>query len=330
MCVIMIAGKVRPTEEMVRRAWDSNKDGFGIAYWDKGEVVWEKGVMEVEKAVELCEKTPLPYVAHWRVASIGGVKPSLTHPFEVSAKVNLALKGRTKVGVLFHNGHWAPWNEKVLDAAIYSNTKLPSGSDWSDSRGMAFLVHIYGPEVMNLLTTQKGVFVTPKMFDIFTGPGWEKINEVWCSNDYFWLGRRSTHTTYHGRICSVGRCREKAQTGKDICSGCEAERKSKAATIANETSGVGQSQPTAQTQATAVAVATGGSAGPLVKTLSMSEVEAFYRGGIISKNTLKKYRKAYADNQDRHPKRQQRALLQMRDLSEEIAERLIQGAGPVN
>jgi hypothetical protein len=327
MCVIMLASNTRPTEDMVKRGWDSNKDGAGIAWREKNQVVWEKGIMEIDRVKELCASVPLPYVVHFRVASIGGVKPSLTHPFTVGPDVDLALKGRTEGAVLFHNGHWGDWHSKALDAAIHSNSRVPEGSDWSDSRAMAWLIHIYGPGIMELLHSQKGVLMYPKKFNIFTGNGWDKINDVWCSNDYFWAGRRPVHNNYqsYGRLCSVGKCTERVHGGKDVCHKCEAAQKAAAETIAKE----GDTKSTSSVGQSAVAIVTGGSSGPLVKMFSMPEVENFYKGSMISKSTLKKYRKAHGGSHQTGNKGQ-RALTQMRELSEEIAERLMNTAGSPN
>src|SRR3954466_11624310 len=101
--------------------------------------------------------------------------------------------------------------------------------------------------------------MTPRKFNIFTGNGWDKINEVWCSNDYFWRGRgyRNNHTGYK-RLCSVGRCTSNAQAGKDTCEKCEGERKAQAEEVAGEKS-VGQSRETST-----VGIATGGTSRPLV------------------------------------------------------------------
>lgn len=323
MCVIMLVNGTRPTEEMIDRAWNSNKDGAGIAWREKDEVVWEKGIMKVERIQELCAKVPTPYVVHFRVASVGGVKESLTHPFLVSPDANLALKGRTKDAVLFHNGHWGAWNEKALDAAIHSNNKVPPGSDWSDSRAMAWLIHIYGPGVMELLTTQKGVLMTPRKFNIFTGNGWEKINDVWCSNDYFWGGRRFNNSNQsYGRMCSIGKCTNRVTGNKDVCDSCAKERQEAAKEIGKEgesKSSVGQSHST-------LSIVGGGNAnGPLAKMFSMAEVESFYKTKAISKSTLKKYRKAHGASGEKG-NRGLRALKQMRELSIDIAERLMTGS----
>jgi hypothetical protein len=335
MCVIMIAGKVRPTEEMIDRAWDHNKHGAGVAWQEKDrkgelEIVYEKGIMEIARIKELCAKLPLPYVVHFRVASVGGVKPELTHPFPITEDVQLDLKGRTKGGVLFHNGHWTPWNEKALDAAIHSNRVIPAGSEWSDSRAMAWMTYIYGPGFMELLTNQKGVIMTPGDLEVYTGSGWEKINNVWCSNDYFWSGRRWAghhqnhnyqHNTGYNKMCSLGKCTRPRQEGKNMCKECEAE-----ATGAKEgdspSSSVGQSQPST------VDIVTGG-ASPFKEPFTLAQVEGLAKQGICSKSQLKKYRKANGNRMEKG-NRGLRARKQMQELTTAISERWIQHGGIKN
>lgn len=328
MCVIMLASAVRPTEEMITRAWDHNKDGAGIAWREKDEVVWQKGVMKLDEIQELCLKTPLPYVAHFRVASVGGVKDTLTHPFQVSLEARLDLKGRTKGAVLFHNGHWSQWNDKLIDAIIHSNNQAPEGSDWSDSRAMAWMVKVYGAGFMELLTTQKGVLMTPKKFNVFTGNGWDKINNVWCSNDFFWVGRRysGTQNQSYSRLCSVGRCTNKPMPGRDICHSCDKQRKDAADTIAKE--GDSTSNTVGQSTSAVELIKGGPTDGPLEKILTLEDVEGFYRNKMLSRNKLKAFRKLY---NSRHEKgnRGLRALTRLRELSEDIAQSLIE-TGSVN
>lgn len=323
MCVIMIATKTRPTEEMIEKAWRQNSDGAGIAWREGDHVVWEKGIMQLDKIKALCARVPLQYVAHFRVASVGGVKESLTHPFLVGLEAKLDLKGRTKGAVLFHNGHWGAWNDKVLEAAIHSNNKLPVGADWSDSRAMAYLVSIYGPGLMDVLTGQKGVLMAPEGLKIFTGQsGWDKINDVWCSNDYFWSRTGGFHrgaennNNHYRTMCSVGRCTKPRQEGKTMCTDCETEIEAKKA-VKTDTS-VGQSQ---------VEIVTGAKGrGPLAKTFTMAEVEAYYKAKVISKSAMKKYRKAHESCLEPGNKGI-RANKQLVELSASIAERLMSQVG---
>jgi hypothetical protein len=330
MCVIMIAGKERPTVEMVERGWNHNKDGAGIAWRERNdrgevEVVFQKGVMELPEIQELCKNVPLPYVVHFRVASCGGVSPELTHPFIVSKDVRLELVGRTKGGVLFHNGHWGPWNEKAIDAAIHSNTKVPPGTKWSDSRAMAWMTYLYGPGFMELLTSQKGVLMTPANTQVFLGSGWDKINNVWCSNDYFWNVRKgwttgNHHTAYRNRLCSAGKCTTEAQPGKMMCKSCEDELEKKQP-AGSAVTGVGQS---------AISIVTGGAdRGPLMNVFTMAEVETYHKVKAISKSLLKKYRKAHG-GQHQKGNAGDRAKRQLRKLTVEIAEKLVEEAGSMH
>ncbi len=148
MCVIAIAQTKRPSEEMIRKMWRHNDDGFGIAYRapltqgkNKGKlgVFWQKGVEKLENAIKLCNEVPLPYVAHFRIASQGGIDPNLTHPFPVDTDVSLALKGQTLGSVLFHNGDWTGWRHQIL----IPGRPLPKGDKMSDTRAMFALYGHY-------------------------------------------------------------------------------------------------------------------------------------------------------------------------------------------
>lgn len=211
MCVIFWVNKERPTQGMVEKAFDHNDDGAGIAHRtvnDAGEPVveWKKG-LDVKQMIELCATLPIPYIAHFRIASIGGIRDSLTHPFPITRSGSLALSGQTKGYVLFHNGHWKEWNAHCLQAAGARDAdgkviQIPMGR-WSDTRAMAWLCSIYGPGFMEFLPDQKGIIFGPKDMQIFDGNGWEKIKVnssgdfVWCSNDYFMKGQTVSGSGEH-------------------------------------------------------------------------------------------------------------------------------------
>ena len=234
---------------MIEKAFDHNADGAGIAYRKTNKdgedvVYWNKG-LGVNEIVEACAEAPLPFIAHFRIASIGGVSPLLTHPFPINRNGSLALEGETKGYVLFHNGHWKEWNDYCLRATNARDVdgkliQVPMGR-WSDTRAMAWLCAIHGPGFMNFLPEQKGIIFGPKDMQIFDGNGWDKIELggkdefVWCSNSFFMKGQKVSgqqmihqpgrHTTYpphvhgqtpgrgagaNGRFCRYG-------IGKDCC-----------------------------------------------------------------------------------------------------------------
>lgn len=314
MCVIMLAQRTRPTDEMIEKAWAQNDDGAGIAWRENGEVFFEKGIMEIEGIKELCAKVPMPYVVHFRVASIGGVKPELTHPFPINKKAPLYLSGKTKGGVLFHNGHWSDWSAKAMEAAIHSNTPVPTGV-YSDTRAMAWLLSIYGPGFMEFLPQQRGVYFTPTQMDVFTGPGWTKVNEIWCSNDIFWnKGKGSfsgptqtTNYSTYGRICHVGRCTNKALAGKTTCESCE--KKPSSGTNVTPLPAVG---------ATGAQGGAGNTTAPFAPAgtfLTKKEAEIRYRQGDMSKNMMKRFQKHHDQLLSKNPKAISKATKELLELT---------------
>jgi hypothetical protein len=182
----MLAENVRPTEEMVRKAYAKNDDGAGIAWREvKGkttEVVWQKG-LNLEQMIELVATAPMPFVAHFRIASCGGARKSLCHPFAIDENASTFLSGRTKGMVLFHNGHWGEWKKVLLETSIRFGKKIPDGK-FSDTRAMAFICAVAGINFMELIE-EKGIAFGPDRIEMFWGSGWYKVQDVWCSNTGF-------------------------------------------------------------------------------------------------------------------------------------------------
>lgn len=308
MCVIMLSNKTRPTDEMIKRAWDTNSHGGGAAWREGDEVVWKKGIKNVDEMLALLHEIPLPFVSHFRIQTIGGVKPSLTHPFLVGSDASTELEGRTRGAVLFHNGNWSDWNDKALDAAISSNSKVPIG-DWSDSRAMAWMVHLYGWGFMELLTQQKAIIWSPTDYRLFTGrDGWDNINDVWCSNDNFWTRSRHTSTTsYHRRNCkSAGcsgdaygegefgycfNCREKRKNEQERAKSSDTDSEDHSRTHTNSTSN--GSKTTIRGDSAAALTAMTGRTTPLVDFLTLEDAKQLHERGGMSKSKWKDYQKAW-------------------------------------
>lgn len=182
MCVIMLAQTKRPTEGMITRGYNTNDQGAGIAWRQEGKVYWEKG-LNLDEMQHLCATLPMPYVAHFRIASCGGQRPSLCHPFPIQRTAPLALKGSTSGYVLFHNGHWGDWKRSVLETVrAVPNFKIPTGK-WSDTRAMAWYAAHVGLGVLEFID-EKTVAFGPSDIEIF-GSGWGTVEEVLVSNTHF-------------------------------------------------------------------------------------------------------------------------------------------------
>jgi predicted glutamine amidotransferase len=68
-----------------------------------------KGLLDMEEAWEQYAMLPegVPHVLHFRLATHGGVKPELTHPFVVHEESPLVQAGVSERPVLAHNGVWS-------------------------------------------------------------------------------------------------------------------------------------------------------------------------------------------------------------------------------
>lgn len=216
MCVISVVIDKRPTPAMVVDMWNANPHGGGVA-WREGEgenkvVRWEKN-LELGDMQEYIATLPMPFVAHFRVASCGGVKPELTHPFAVDEfEKSLDLEGATKGTVLFHNGHWNQWKSELLSTTKSYRRKLPAGK-WTDTRAMAWLINLIGPGYPEILDEGRTVIFGPNIMEI-TG-SWTKVDDIWCSNEIFVNKAKSHHSGSNAawatgwNICRHSRCTEK-------------------------------------------------------------------------------------------------------------------------
>lgn len=200
----------RPTEIQVARMWNHNDHGGGAAWRADGRVHWLKGQTE-EQMQELAKTLPFPYILHFRIASIGGQRPELTHPFVAidDFEQSLALKGDTDHAVVFHNGHWNEWHDKLMIGCGVKGEQMPRGP-WSDSRAMAWLYRYYGMGFLDTLG-QRTVVLTPDRLDFGIGGGWDKKDGIWYSNtvwDYI------QHATSY-QVCRKNGCYVSINLSKD-------------------------------------------------------------------------------------------------------------------
>ena len=143
MCIIIAkpAG-VEPLDEgYFERAWDHNGDGGGVVYKspDKECCYVQKGFMKKEDFLEKLKevnKKENSFIAHFRIKSVGEVKPENTHPF-VMDRVTFAhngtitsikpFEGKTDsetFGLLFlktRSMKWIKENQLLLEIALGSS-----------------------------------------------------------------------------------------------------------------------------------------------------------------------------------------------------------------
>ena len=189
------------------------------------------------------------------------------------------------------------------------------------------MVEIFGPEMLELLPQQKAVIFSPDDIQIFTGGGWDKINDVWCSNDYFWRGRGNHGGNFHQqsyyRLCHVGRCTNRAQAGKDLCEKCERERTPNPQSETKKADDTKEDHTAnKQQQTTALTIVSGGR--KLVNLFSLTEIDKLHKAGSVTKSKMKKYKKLYSVL-GKGGNREARAKKALQEMSAEIAEKLVHG-----
>ena len=149
MCVICVMNNRRLTKREFKRAFDKNPHGFGLAYEQDGKVIAHKGFMKMKHAWTAYHDVPIPHVAHFRIASAGGVCPELTHPFEISNESVIQFDYKGTNPVLFHNGTIGDW-KSMLITAIMQTGRVPT-KPMSDSRAMAIILSLTGKDLIDLM-----------------------------------------------------------------------------------------------------------------------------------------------------------------------------------
>lgn len=184
MCVILCCEDSFPKYATLKQAQMMNSDGAGVAWLEKGIIQFRKGTNAKGIWQMINEGTiKLPCIIHFRIASVGSVLDTLTHPFPINKKVDLRLKGSAN-GVLFHNGTVFDFEGIMLRASMGKSVYIPKG-DWSDSRALAWLCYNNGIKMMDKITGwNKIAILTKKGIEKF-GSGWVEFKNNQVSNDYF-------------------------------------------------------------------------------------------------------------------------------------------------
>lgn len=162
MCVIAYVETIRPTDDQINQMFDQNPRGGGVAWRELGtdgrpKVRWRKG-LDRQAMLDLNTTLPMPYVLHFRVPSHGTSGSMFAcHPFVVNMEATTDLEGETDGYVLFHNGLWQGWKEKMQAISIQGYVRVPSGP-WSDSRGLAWAASHLGIGYLELVDEKVIVF----------------------------------------------------------------------------------------------------------------------------------------------------------------------------
>lgn len=192
MCVIFACFEKWPSWRLLEQGAERNPDGLGVTWWnpDEKKVHWVKGLKsDVDELKRVMKDIKYyPAAIHFRIASVGGVRKDLTHPFLLDQTAPLALEGSTTGSVLMHNGHWNAWDNTIRDFCLRHKVPMPAGA-WSDSRALAFIASFLGPHILPFLDDRDRMFVLPSdgrwsTYGHWTDP--EKEHEetgFWISNN---------------------------------------------------------------------------------------------------------------------------------------------------
>ena len=158
MCLLAICDTKSMPKDYFEEAFESNKDGFGFAFREKGKITYKKGFMKIDEAWEayslFLENVVFPHVVHFRLGT--PVCEELTHPFEITSLSELSLENTVDSEVLFHNGIVTGWRDRLWDW-FAQEQYIPDGKI-SDTRVVAGLMSKYGDRIFEFITGKFVVF----------------------------------------------------------------------------------------------------------------------------------------------------------------------------
>lgn len=160
MCLIALNSKRHLSQEEFTKAWNTNGDGVGFAWFEENTIRFKKGFMSKDEAYAFSETLTLPFCVHFRKASIGETSPLLTHPFIVSPDSPLMLEGDAPK-LLMHNGTVSFWKEYMNAAGHYDGAKgnISTPHIISDTRAIAMVIANENQKFLHNLGTSKFIFM---------------------------------------------------------------------------------------------------------------------------------------------------------------------------
>jgi hypothetical protein len=198
MCVILVAHTKRPTLDILRDCEKANGDGAGISWIVDNHVRWAKG-LTAKEIDEIQATLPLPYVIHFRWATVGKSK-EFCHPFPIDGFSGTEMEGEAR-SVLFHNGHITGY-EGILNLMSSKWGYLRKLGTFSDSRVAAIAAYHMGLDsLLYAFDTQK-FCVLNRGGPVIYGNGWEQEGGIYYSN-FNWK-RYYTPTPYNPPAYSHG------------------------------------------------------------------------------------------------------------------------------
>lgn len=151
MCIAIVKpkGVKCPTKATLKRCFDANSDGAGLAIAREGETILYKGLMDFEEfwqAYREVVKKELAALLHFRIATHGARDATATHPFPLSPDED-KLKAKcfkSRLPVAIHNGVLSGYGSRLKtglsDTQEFIKKRLASVRDVLSCEGVRELV----------------------------------------------------------------------------------------------------------------------------------------------------------------------------------------------
>ena len=176
MCIICVKnGNKKIPNQWIKNCWDNNNDGAGVVWLENGVFYFQKGFenyKDFKKFWDRKSSSSKISAFHCRIATHGGVKPLLTHPFYIDRNEN-ELNGFGNLAM--HNG--------VLSEKVYKDYFTDCDSDTSAFCKKIFNENLSNKTIEKETETSRFVIFKNGKFKLFGK--WIYENGVFFSNDSY-------------------------------------------------------------------------------------------------------------------------------------------------
>lgn len=182
MCIIAVKKPGVPPlpENKVKICFNNNQDGAGFAVMREGSeaIHIRKGFMTLEEMNKALEEAEIQIndtvVYHFRIATSGGVKPEMTHPFPIShKKEDLYATDIVCTRAFAHNGVFGKGSDDFSDTQLFAKTHLCLYTNIEDN---------IGDILMDVKTCRVVIMLEKKLYLLGT---WEEDSGYYYSNATF-------------------------------------------------------------------------------------------------------------------------------------------------
>lgn len=192
MCIIAVKpqGVALPSVEILKRMYNKNPDGAGVAYAINGIITINKGYMNINEYIKAVQKIPINATAiiHTRISTSGGIDKELTHPYKLTNDYKELRQTHAKMAdgyAVAHNGIFGEFGtmQGANDTMQFIVNYLHPLKELKDKTGGAVIDNDIKPIINKLVSGSRLVIMDVDGNYMLYGNYWHEQDGIYYSNE---------------------------------------------------------------------------------------------------------------------------------------------------